>query len=72
MKKKSNSKSEKELTVVDYEPIPESRRKFGLKLLGRCDPYALYVTNCYSFEVHKIRVDENVKSPWNNKFYKEY
>lgn len=55
---------------VDYKSIPESRKTFGLRLLKRIDPYALYVTDCYSFEIHKIRIQENVKGFLTNEFYK--
>lgn len=61
---------EEYMKIIHYKPVPESRKVFGLRLLKRIDPYALYVTDCYSFEVHKIRIHKDVKNPWSNEFYK--
>lgn len=49
---------------IEFEAIPESRKMLGMKLLKRTDDYALYVTNCYSFEVHKIRTKTNYHDPY--------
>lgn len=55
--------------IVDYEAIPEKRKNLGLCLLARHEEFALYVTNCFSFEVHLIRVRENYVNPFNKTLY---
>jgi hypothetical protein len=57
--------------IVDFKPIPESPQKHGMQLLKRVDDYALYVTNCFSFEVHLIRIRKNVFVPFSNTLYKK-
>jgi len=44
---------------IEFEGIPESRKMLGMTLLKRIDDFVLYVTNCYSFEVHRIRLRTN-------------
>jgi len=56
--------------VIDFKPIPEYRKALGMRLLKRLDPWVLYATNCYSFEVHKIRIQEHVRNPFTREFIK--
>ena len=51
------------MNKIKFKGIPESRKKLGMKLLKRVGDYALYTTNVYSFEVHKIRTITNSYNP---------
>ncbi len=59
-----------EYTIIDFKPIPMERSFLGMRLLKRIDDYALYATNCYSFEIHLIRIQENVKNPFTHEHIK--
>lgn len=57
--------------IIDFESIPEKRKHLGLCLLARHNDFALYATNCFSFEVHLIRVKENYLNPFTRILYRK-
>ena len=68
-KKTSNKQINK---IVDFKEIPEQTKINGLQLVKRVDGYALYVTNCFSFEIHKIRTLKDYYNPFLKTLYRTY
>lgn len=59
------------MKTIEFEPIPEHHRTLNLQLLKRVKDFALYVTDCCSFEIHKIRILKDWRNPFSDVLVKE-
>jgi len=59
------------MNIIEFESIPQQSRTLNLQLLKRIDPYALYITECTSFEIHKIRMLSDYYNKFTDTLYRK-
>jgi hypothetical protein len=58
------------MKTVEYEKIPEKKVLLGMTLVDRINNFALYATDCRSFEVHLIKTVANHYDKWTDTLFK--